>query len=100
MKVKIEKHTVKKRTPLGKVDASLNQFTVCAEAANGKMVQVGVIGTQEGAQFLPTVTGLEKSQCDQIAKALEVELKREVEAAAAPPDPIGQQPEMDLEIDD
>ena len=100
MQVKLVEHKVPKKTVLGVVEKSLNQWLVLAGADDGKMKQIGILGMHKGAKLLATSVKLEPEQVNAVAKACGEQLGREVVAEYLPEDAMGIRTIDDLEIDD
>ena len=100
MQVKLVEHKVPKKTVLGIVEKSLNQWLVLAGADDGQMKQIGVLGMHKGAKLLATCVDLEPEQVAAVARACSEALGREVVPESLPVDAMGVQKLEDLEIDD
>ena len=100
MRVKLVEHKVPKKTVLGTVEKSLNQWLVLAGADDGQMKQIGVLGMHKDAKLLATSVDLEPEQVAAVAQACSQELGREVVPESLPVDAMGVQTLDDLEIDD
>jgi hypothetical protein len=100
MRVELVEHKVPKKTVLGTVEKSLNQWLVLAGADDGQMKQIGVLGMHKGAKLLATCVDLEPEQVAAVAQACSEELGRKVVPESLPVDVMGVQTLEDLDIED
>lgn len=98
MQVKLIEHTYEKQTPLGVRKRSLNQSWVMAlNEQTGRWVQVGLIGSHDGAKFCPIIHDLDDGLVKEIATAIGQLLNRKVESANVPVSPPQIIDEMEFE---